>query len=156
MNSVACYLPQFNPESTQDVVDYLMGRKDDMGESSIGKQNIVLNPVTITAAAPKSEADYQQELKAYEENEKAIEAARQAQPGYQAPLAGIAIQEPLDMQGTQPSLASAVRPVDVPAPEAELAPQPTTGNYVAASARSNLRHLSQVPHRPSRPSPSRS
>lgn len=111
-----------------------MGRKDDMGESSIGKQNIVLNPVTITAAAPKSEADYQQELKAYEENEKAIEAARQAQPGYQAPLAGIAIQEPLDMQGTQPSLASAVRPVDVPAPEAELAPQPATGNYVAAPA----------------------
>lgn len=82
LNSVACYLPQFNPESTQDVVDYLMGRKDDMGESSIGKQNIVLNPVTITAAAPKSEADYQQELKAYEENEKAIEAARQTQPGY--------------------------------------------------------------------------
>lgn len=144
LNSVACYLPQFNPESTQDVVDYLMGRKDDMGESSIGKQNIVLNPVTITAAAPKSEADYQQELKAYEENEKAIEAARQAQPGYQAPLAGIAIQEPLDMQGTQPSLASAVRPVDVPAPEAEPAPQPATGNYVAAPA----------PQQPATPEPS--
>lgn len=107
LNSVACYLPQFNPQSTQDVVDYLMGRKDDMGESSIGKQNIILNPVTVTAAKPKTEDDYAQELKAYEESKKAAEAARQAQPGYQAPLSGIAVQEPLEMQGTQPSLASA-------------------------------------------------
>ncbi|MCG4849939.1 hypothetical protein L0P44_14875, partial [Streptococcus gordonii] len=76
------------PESTQDVVDYLMGRKDDMGESSIGKQNIVLNPVTITAAEPKTNEEYQQELRAYEENLKAVEAARQAQPGYQSSLEG--------------------------------------------------------------------
>lgn len=134
LNSVACYLPQFNPESTQDVVDYLMGRKDDMGESSLGKQNIVLNPVTITAAAPKSEADYQQELKAYEENKKAIEKARRAQSGYQAPLAGIAIQEPLDMQGTQPSLASAADPIDATPSETEPAPQAAAGGDDAASA----------------------
>lgn len=109
LNSVACYLPQFNPESTQDVVDYLMGRKDDMGESSIGKQNIVLNPVTITAAEPKSDEEYQRELKAYEENRKAVEAARRAQPGYQSPLGGLAAQESLDMQGAQLSLVSAVQ-----------------------------------------------
>ncbi len=109
LNSVACYLPQFNPESTQDVVDYLMGRKDDMGESSIGKQNIVLNPVTITAAEPKTNEEYQQELRAYEENRKAVEAARQAQPGYQSSLEGFATQEPLDMQDAQPSLVSAVQ-----------------------------------------------
>lgn len=81
LNSVACYLPQFNPESTQDVVDYLMGRKDDMGESSIGKQNIVLNPVTITAAEPKTNEEYRQELRAYEENRKAVEAASAVQGG---------------------------------------------------------------------------
>lgn len=81
LNSVACYLPQFNPESTQDVVDYLMGRKDDMGESSIGKQNIVLNPVTITTAEPKTNEEYQQELRAYEENRKAVEAASAVQGG---------------------------------------------------------------------------
>ena len=109
LNSVACYLPQFNPESTQDVVDYLMGRKDDMGESSIGKQNIVLNPVTITAAEPKTNEEYQQEPRAYEENRKAVEAARQAQPGYQSSLEGFATQEPLDMQDAQPSLVSAVQ-----------------------------------------------
>lgn len=109
LNSVACYLPQFNPESTQDVVDYLMGRKDDMGESSIGKQNIVLNPVTITAAEPKSNEEYQQELRAYEENKKAVEVARRTQPGYQPTLEGLAAQEPLDMQGAQPSLASVIR-----------------------------------------------
>ena len=109
LNSVACYLPQFNPESTQDVVDYLMGRKDDMGESSIGKQNIVLNPVTITAAEPKSDEEYRRELKAYEENRKAVEAARRARPGYQSPLEGLAAQESLDMQGAQLSLVSAVQ-----------------------------------------------
>ena len=144
LNSVACYLPQFNPESTQDVVDYLMGRKDDMGESSLGKQNIVLNPVTITAAAPKSEADYQQELKAYEENKKAVEAARQAQPGYQAPLASIAIQEPLDMQGTQPSLASAVDPIDATPSETEPAPQAAAGCDDAASAPQQPAHEADI------------
>ena len=48
------------------------------------------------------------------------------------------------MQGTQPSLASAVEPVDVPTPEAEPAPQPTTGNDVAAP----------VPQQPATPEPS--
>lgn len=109
LNSVACYLPQFNPESTQDVVDYLMGRKNDMGESSIGKQNIVLNPVTITAAEPKSNEEYQRELRAYEENKNAVEAARRAQSDCQSTPEGLATQEPLDMQGAQPSFASVVR-----------------------------------------------
>lgn len=156
LNSVACYLPQFNPESTQDVVDYLMGRKDDMGESSIGKQSIVLNPVTITAAVPKSEADYQQELKAYEENEKAIETARQAQPGYQASLAGIAIQEPLDMQERSPRLPRRSGPSTSRRQKRSWRLSPQRATTLQRLPRSNLRHLSQVPHGPSRPSPSRS
>ena len=114
LNSVACYLPQFNPESTQDVVDYLMGRKDDMGGSSIGRQNIVLNPVTITAAEPKTNEEYQQELRAYEENRRAVEAVRRTQPGHQSPLEGFVVQESLDMQGTQPSLASVVQGCGLP------------------------------------------
>lgn len=113
LNSVACYLPQFNPESTQDVVDHLMGRKDDMGGSSIGRQNIVLNPVTITVAEPKTNEEYQQEQRAYEENRRAVEAVRRTQSGYQSPLEGFAAQEPLDMQGAQPTGPEATHPDSV-------------------------------------------
>ena len=143
LNSVACYLPQFNPESTQDVVDYLMGRKDDMGESSIGKQNIVLNPVTITAAEPKTNEEYQQELRAYEENLKAVEAARQAQPGYQSSLEGFATQEPLDMQGTQPSIVSPVQSCgNLPLNEKPVSQAGTAGGD--SPAESEIAHFNSV------------
>lgn len=143
LNSVACYLPQFNPESTQDVVDYLMGRKDDMGESSIGKQNIVLNPVTITAAEPKTNEEYQQELRAYEENRKAVEAARQSQPGYQSSLEGFATQEPLDMQGAQPSLVSAVQGCgNLPLNEKPVSQADTAGGD--SPAESEIAHFNSV------------
>lgn len=143
LNSVACYLPQFNPESTQDVVDYLMGRKDDMGESSIGKQNIVLNPVTITAAEPKTNEEYQQELRAYEENLKAVEAARQAQPGYQSSLEGFATQEPLDMQGTQPSIVSPVQGCgNLPLNEKPVSQAGTAGGD--SPAESEIAHFNSV------------
>lgn len=128
LNSVACYLPQFNPESTQDVVDYLMGRKDDMGESSIGKQNIVLNPVTITAAEPKTNEEYQQELRAYEENRKAVEAASAVQGGdglhinekstSQVDTAGgDSPAEPEIMHSNSAQLASVAKPIPMSKPE---------------------------------------
>lgn len=129
LNSVACYLPQFNPESTQDVVDYLMGRKDDMGGSSIGRQNIVLNPVTITVAEPKTNEEYQQEQRAYEENRRAVEAVRRTQPGYQSPLEGFAAQEPLDMQVAQPTgpevtYPDLVQPAPIAKPVSMSKPEP--------------------------------
>lgn len=128
LNSVACYLPQFNPESTQDVVDYLMGRKDDMGESSIGKQNIVLNPVTITAAEPKTNEEYQQELRAYEENRKAVEAASAVQGGdglhinekstSQVDTAGgDSPAEPEIVHSNSAQLASVAKPIPMSKPE---------------------------------------
>ncbi|WP_322354087.1 DEAD/DEAH box helicase [Paratractidigestivibacter sp.] len=108
LNSVACYLPGFNPESTKDVVDYLMGRKDDMGESSIGSQNIVLNPVTVTAKEPRTWEDYQRELEAYEKNKKAIERFEAARRGEPAPLSEAPVHDVAGSQAEDPT-----RPVPV-------------------------------------------
>lgn len=102
LNSVACYLPQFNPDSTKDVVDYLMGRKDAMGESSIGAKNIVLKPVTVTTVDPRTDEDYEDELEQYEANQEAIKKAKERQPGFQPPIAGI---------GARGSLEDALAPI---------------------------------------------
>lgn len=102
LNSVACYLPQFNPDSTKDVVDYLMGRKDAMGESSIGAKNIVLKPVTVTTVDPRTDEDYEDELEQYEANQEAIKKAKERQPGFQPPIAGI---------GARGSLEDALVPI---------------------------------------------
>lgn len=102
LNSVACYLPQFNPDSTKDVVDYLMGRKDAMGESSIGAKNIVLKPVTVTTVDPRTDEDYEVELEQYEANQEAIKKAKERQPGFQPPIAGI---------GARGSLEDALVPI---------------------------------------------
>lgn len=102
LNSVACYLPQFNPDSTKDVVDYLMGRKDAMGESSIGAKNIVLRPVTVTTAEPRTDKDYEDELERYEANQEAIREAEGQQPGFQPSVAGM---------GEQSSFEDALVPI---------------------------------------------
>lgn len=102
LNSVACYLPQFNPDSTKDVVDYLMGRKDAMGESSIGAKNIVLRPVTVTTAEPRTDEDYEDELERYEANQEAIRKAEGQQPGFQPSITGM---------GEQSSLEDALVPI---------------------------------------------
>lgn len=96
LNSVACYLPQFNPDSTKDVVDYLMGRKDAMGESSIGAKNIVLKPVTVTTAEPRTDEDYEGDLERYEANQEAIRKAKEQQPGFQPSIAGMGEQGSLE------------------------------------------------------------
>lgn len=82
LNAVACYLPQFNPESTQDVVDYLTGKRDAMGESSLGRQNIVLNPVTVEAAEPYTQEDYERDLAAWERNREDIARNEKLRDGY--------------------------------------------------------------------------
>lgn len=86
LNSVACYLPRFNPESTKDVVDYLTGKKDEMGGSHLPSRNVILNPVTVEEASPRSEEEYQQELEAYEKNKEAVAKAKEQLAGYQPTL----------------------------------------------------------------------
>ena len=54
LNSVACYLPQFNPDATQSVIDYLTGKSDDYAGKSIVRQ-VFTNPVTVSWNEPDGE-----------------------------------------------------------------------------------------------------
>ncbi|MCH4053297.1 MAG: DEAD/DEAH box helicase family protein [Atopobiaceae bacterium] len=54
LNSVACYLPQFNPDATQSVIDYLTGKSDDFLGKSIVKQ-VFTNPVTVSWNEPNDD-----------------------------------------------------------------------------------------------------
>lgn len=45
LNSVSCFLPMFNPDATQSVVDYLTGKTDDIGKMYVPK--VITNPVTV-------------------------------------------------------------------------------------------------------------
>ena len=47
LNSVACFLPAFDPDATQSVIDYLTGKSDDFIGGSVVKE-VLTNPVTIS------------------------------------------------------------------------------------------------------------
>lgn len=64
LNSVACYLSDFDPESARDVVAYLTGEKDDLG-STYGPEPI-LNPIRIEPVKSKTQADYEKEKGEYD------------------------------------------------------------------------------------------
>ena len=84
LNSIACYLPQFNGETSHAVVDYLTGKTDDMGGTAV--RNVNPRPISVAPAAPRSQEDYMREWAAYEAaNRVQIEESR-ATPGYQFEL----------------------------------------------------------------------
>ena len=110
LNSIACYLPQFNPEATQGVVDYLTGKTDEMG--GVGRPTVVVEPVTVRAAAPRTQEDYAAEFERYQKAEEArvarvaaIAAADEErhrfESGYQPELAEGAIEPPTAPNDTQ-------------------------------------------------------
>lgn len=92
LNSIACYLPQFNRDATQGVVDYLTGKTDEMGGTAVSK--VTVQPVTVHAAAPRTKEDYEREQTAFERAETARREAEKRQPGYQPELG----EEPSDAQ----------------------------------------------------------
>lgn len=70
LNSVACYLPKFNPDATHAVVDYLTGKKDEIGGSTV--QKVLVRPVHVVAAEPRTQEEYERQKAAYEANQQAI------------------------------------------------------------------------------------
>lgn len=84
LNSIACYLPQFNREATQGVVDYLTGKTDEMGGTAVAK--VTVQPVTVRAAAPRTQEDFDREQAAYERAKAARREAEKSKPGYQPQL----------------------------------------------------------------------
>ncbi|WP_419044611.1 DEAD/DEAH box helicase [Enorma massiliensis] len=84
LNSIACYLPQFNGETSQAVVDYLTGKTDVMGGTAV--PNVNPRPVSVAPAAPRTQEDYAREQAAYEAAERARKEAERSMPGYQFEL----------------------------------------------------------------------
>lgn len=84
LNSIACYLPQFNREATQGVVDYLTGKTDEMGGTAVAK--VTVQPVTVRAAKPRTQEDFDREQAAFERAEAARREAEKRKPGYQTQL----------------------------------------------------------------------
>lgn len=77
LNSVACYLSDFDPESAKDVVAYLTGEKDDIG-STYGPEPI-LNPILVEPVVPKTQRDYEKEVAEYERKITEAKAAWEAE-----------------------------------------------------------------------------
>lgn len=94
LNSVACYLPRFNPAATHDVVDYLTGKKDDIGGSAV--KDVIVKPVRVVSARPRAQEDYDLEMAAYEANRKAIAEWKRREAGYQPALGEAAQVEAVD------------------------------------------------------------
>lgn len=126
LNAIACYLPQFSPESTKGVVDYLTGRTDEMG--GVGRPDVQVSPVTARAAAPRTRADFDAETERYERAEEmrrqsaARRAAEEAEaarlePGYQATLAegmgedAADLLDPVALSEPEPHTGSAQEPL---------------------------------------------
>ncbi|MBQ9059498.1 MAG: DEAD/DEAH box helicase family protein [Atopobiaceae bacterium] len=81
LNSVACYLSDFNPEAAQDVVDYLTGKKDDLGVPPVSE--VLVDPVRVEPVIPRTREDYDREVAEYE---KQIEEAKKQQEEKQETL----------------------------------------------------------------------
>ena len=81
LNSVACYLPRFNPAATRDVVDYLTGKKDDIGGSAV--KDVIVKPVRVISARPRTQEDYDGELAAYEASRRAVAEWKRRESGHQ-------------------------------------------------------------------------
>lgn len=84
LNSIACYLPRFDRETTQGVVDYLTGKTDEMG-CTVSK--VTVQPVMVKAAKPRTQEDYDREMQAYLDAEHAHQEFEANQSGHQNELA---------------------------------------------------------------------
>ena len=81
LNSIACYLPQFDREATQGVVNYLTGKTDEMGGTAVTK--VTVQPVTVCAAEPRTQEDFEREQIAYKKAKAARREVERCNPGYQ-------------------------------------------------------------------------
>lgn len=88
LNSVSCYLPEFNPETAQNVVDYLTGKKEDPDTTPGPKP--LLDPIHVSPAVPKSKEKHEDEKQVYEkeleEYKKPLEEYEQSQSGTQGQM----------------------------------------------------------------------
>ena len=144
LNSVSCYLPEFNPETAQDVVDYLTGKKEDP-DTTPGPEPL-LDPIHVSPPVPKSKEEHEAEKKAFEkaleEYKKALEEYEQSQAGAQGQITDIvepsdegsgeddqehgAQQQPEPMPQPEPASQSQPKPKPVQKPRPPQPPAPLT------------------------------
>lgn len=126
LNSVACYLPQFNPEATQEVVDYLTGKTDAFGGTYVPQ--VIVDPVFVTAAEPRDEGDLEKAWDAYKRAQEASgedtpklwgDAQRAGDDGEANPATQDAL---LDVPPTAPGAAAPAPATAGSAPEAPAIP----------------------------------
>lgn len=115
LNSIACYLPQFNREATQGVVDYLTGKTDEMGGTAVAK--VTVQPVTVHAAKPRTQEDFKREREAYEKAEAVRREAEKRKPGYQSQIG----EEPAGQFAID---VESIEPTGAEMPEADAAVKP--------------------------------
>lgn len=64
LNSVACYLPDFDPETVDVVIDYLTGKRDDLSVPPVSE--VLRDPVRVKPVIPRTKEQYEAEVAEYE------------------------------------------------------------------------------------------
>ncbi|MBM6779789.1 DEAD/DEAH box helicase family protein [Collinsella tanakaei] len=146
LNSVACYLPRFNPAATHDVVDYLTGKKDDIGGSAV--QDVVVTPVRVVSAKPRAQEDYDLEMAAYEANRRAIAEWRKRESGYQPALDEAAQEAVFEAPSEKDAGQSAVEHVSSGVSSAVGAPDELAADSLNAPASTGMPADRPSPMRP--------
>lgn len=142
LNSVACYLPQFNPATTQKVVDYLTGKDDDMGGTAV--KEVIVDPVTVKVAEPRTEEEYETEVSRYEWEVQQIEEeiSAEEEPGNLFPPV-------VTNEGFEGDANTVATPLDEASPVAS----PEFTASVHPKPQSNKPASEVVPHYPAPPKP---
>lgn len=79
LNSVAVYLPDFDPETVNVVIDYLTGERDDLSVPPVSE--VLREPVRICPATPRTQEQYEEERADYERRVAEEQAAWEGRPG---------------------------------------------------------------------------
>nr|WP_325300829.1 DEAD/DEAH box helicase family protein [uncultured Dysosmobacter sp.] len=67
LNSIACFLPQFDNTATKEVVKELTGETRNIAEAPV--TNVILRPVTVWEAKPRTQQQCEREFEIYERAE---------------------------------------------------------------------------------------
>lgn len=120
LDSVACYLPNFNPQTTHEIVDYLTGNGKEPEAAVAGKNGVLENPQDVSPAVPRGRDDYERQMTEWSKS------ARAASP---APLPGLddlpeTEDAPAATTEPEPVTASGSEPTTIPEPKPAPKPEP--------------------------------
>lgn len=120
LDSVACYLPNFNPQTTHEIVDYLTGNGKEPEAAVAGKNGVLENPQDVSPAVPRGRDDYERQM---------TEWSKLAHAASPAPLPGLddlpeTEDAPAATREPEPVTASGSEPTTIPEPKPVPKPEP--------------------------------